>query len=182
MIIGSLTTPKCNEAVTWIIFPDTIPISLSQMAKFRSLSNLIEGLLLVDNYRHLQPVGNRKVFIRSVSSRFLMLDKIQTESEEEGDDPNSIWYYNWASKIYYNFYFSSEIANKNLLKWLTTSSHVLSCTCVYFEHERHENISCRFKCKMLSHFNEKIPHKIYGEIIQTIIFGWFHRTSSYFIL
>lgn len=101
-LLDSLTTPKCNEAVTWIIFPDTIPISLNQMAKFRSLSNGIEGLLLVDNYRHLQPVGNRKVFVRSVSSRFLMLDKMQNENEDDEDDPDSIWFYNshrWTSKI-----------------------------------------------------------------------------------
>lgn len=91
-LLGSLTTPKCNEAVTWIIFPDTIPISLHQMGKFRSLSNGIEGLLLVDNYRHLQPIGNRKIFIRSVSSRFLMLDKMQYESDEE-EDFDSMWFY-----------------------------------------------------------------------------------------
>lgn len=120
MIIGSLTTPSCNEAVTWIIFPDTIPISLSQMAKFRSLSNGIEGLLLVDNYRHLQPVGNRKVFIRSVSSRFLMLDRMQTESEEEDLNPSSIWYYNWhrwASK-FIKFLFSLKLQIKICFKWL----------------------------------------------------------------
>jgi carbonic anhydrase len=63
------------------------------MAKFRSLSIGVEGLLLVDNYRHLQPVGNRKVFVRSVSSRFLMLDNMQNESEEDEDDLESIWYY-----------------------------------------------------------------------------------------
>ncbi|XP_070509349.1 carbonic anhydrase 2 [Chironomus tepperi] len=101
---GSLTTPTCNEAVTWIIFPDTIPISLSQMSKFRSLSNGIEGLLLVDNYRHLQPVGNRKIFLRSISTRTVELEKIvememygralvnRSDSNVTVDD--SEWYYN----------------------------------------------------------------------------------------
>lgn len=96
IIVGSLTTPKCNEAVTWMIFPDTIPISLNQMAKFRSLSNGIEGLLLADNYRHLQPIGNRKIFVRSVSSRIMALDKLLIVVDEEASEESlhSEWYYN----------------------------------------------------------------------------------------
>lgn len=95
IILGSLTTPKCNEAVTWIIFPDTIPISLHQMAKFRSLSNGIEGLLLVDNYRHLQPIGNRKIFVRSIESRPIELERLVQEAESESEESyDSEWYYN----------------------------------------------------------------------------------------
>lgn len=45
---GSLTTPPCSEAVTWILFPDTLSISLTQIAKFRELSN--DGLMLVNNF------------------------------------------------------------------------------------------------------------------------------------
>lgn len=93
IIVGSLTTPKCNEAVTWMIFPDTIPISLNQMAKFRSLSNGIEGLLLADNYRHLQPIGNRKIFVRSVSSRIMALDKLVVDEAASEESLHSEWYY-----------------------------------------------------------------------------------------
>ncbi|CRK86501.1 CLUMA_CG000153, isoform A, partial [Clunio marinus] len=85
---GSLTTPKCNPAVTWIVFPDTIPISLNQMARFRSLSNGIEGLLLLDNYRHLQPIGNRKIFLRSVKSRFAKLENLTALESSNIDDSN----------------------------------------------------------------------------------------------
>lgn len=101
---GSLTTPKCNPAVTWVLFPDTIPISLHQMGKFRSLSNGIEGLLLVDNYRHLQPIGNRKVFLRSVTSRFTLLEKLSNdgfddENSSDAEDPRE-WYYKWFRNIF----------------------------------------------------------------------------------
>jgi hypothetical protein len=84
--------------VTWILFPDTLGISLNQMAKFRSLSNGIEGLLLVDNYRHLQPVGNRKIFLRSVTSRFTKLEKLIANEDNEdrtvNEDILAEWYYN----------------------------------------------------------------------------------------
>jgi carbonic anhydrase len=83
--------------VTWVLFPDTIPISLNQMAKFRSMSNGIEGLLLVDNFRHLQPIGNRKIFIRSVTTRFTKLEKLLTreDSDDSEDEENPMdWYYN----------------------------------------------------------------------------------------
>lgn len=64
---GSLTTPPCSEAVTWILFPDPLPVSIAQMNKFRKLSNGIEGSVLVDNYRSLQPLGNRRVFVRKIN-------------------------------------------------------------------------------------------------------------------
>ncbi|KAF6206801.1 hypothetical protein GE061_018037 [Apolygus lucorum] len=59
---GSLTTPPCSEAVTWILFPDPMPISYSQVQRFRELRS--EDEVLVDNYRHLQDIGRRKVFVR----------------------------------------------------------------------------------------------------------------------
>lgn len=59
---GSLTTPPCSEAVTWIIFPDPLPVSYSQMTMFRSLTTGHSHI--EDNYRHLQPIGTRKIFVR----------------------------------------------------------------------------------------------------------------------
>ncbi|XP_043681429.1 carbonic anhydrase 2-like isoform X1 [Vespula pensylvanica] len=59
---GSLTSPPCNEVVTWIIFSMPVKISFRQMNKFRTLSNG-EGIL-ADNYRQLQDIGMRKVFVR----------------------------------------------------------------------------------------------------------------------
>ncbi|XP_004922913.1 carbonic anhydrase 7 [Bombyx mandarina] len=63
---GSLTTPPCAEAVTWVIFSDYLPISVFQMDNFRGLlSNL--NLPLVDNFRQLQPLFGRRVFVRITS-------------------------------------------------------------------------------------------------------------------
>lgn len=66
------------------------------------MSNGIEGLLLVDNFRHLQPIGNRKIFLRSVTSRFTKLEKLMANEHDESDDSDdeedeedpSEWYYN----------------------------------------------------------------------------------------
>lgn len=73
MLLGSLTTPPCAEAVRWVLFPDTLPVTNSQMHKFRQLSNGIEGSILVDNFRSLQPLGNRRVFMRKVITKHFNL-------------------------------------------------------------------------------------------------------------
>ncbi|KAI4491340.1 hypothetical protein M0802_010273 [Mischocyttarus mexicanus] len=59
---GSLTTPPCSEAITWIIFSTPVKISFQQMNKFRKLSNGKD--MLADNYRQLQNIELRKVFVR----------------------------------------------------------------------------------------------------------------------
>lgn len=76
---GSLTTPPCSEAVTWILFPNSLPVSISQMGKFRNLSNGIEGSVLVDNFRALQPLYNRRVFARKINPRNTELTKMSNE-------------------------------------------------------------------------------------------------------
>lgn len=67
------------------------------MSKFRQLSNGIEGLLLVDNFRNIQPIGNRKVFLRSTSQRHTKLEKLSMKeySKDYSDEEDvSDWYYN----------------------------------------------------------------------------------------
>ncbi|XP_048079612.1 carbonic anhydrase 5A, mitochondrial isoform X1 [Ursus arctos] len=61
---GSLTTPPLSESVTWVIQKQPIEVARSQLAAFRSL--LFSALgeeerSMVDNYRPLQPLMNRKV-------------------------------------------------------------------------------------------------------------------------
>ncbi|XP_076624637.1 putative carbonic anhydrase 3 [Colletes latitarsis] len=62
---GSLTTPPCSEVVTWIIFPTPVPISFAQLSKFRQLSNGED--VLADNYRKLQNIGRRKIYVRKLN-------------------------------------------------------------------------------------------------------------------
>ncbi|XP_024872136.1 carbonic anhydrase 9-like [Temnothorax curvispinosus] len=59
---GSLTTPPCSEVVTWIIFAVPVPLSFRQVNTFRKLSNGEE--ILGDNFRLLQDIGQRKIYIR----------------------------------------------------------------------------------------------------------------------
>lgn len=63
---GSLTTPPCSEAVTWIIFPRPTPISFAQLREFRLLLN--GEHVLADNYRKLQDLGLRRMFVRRPNS------------------------------------------------------------------------------------------------------------------
>ncbi|XP_075145374.1 carbonic anhydrase 2-like [Haematobia irritans] len=58
---GSLTTPECSQAVTWIIFPNFIPVASDQLKPFRKLLNF-EGNALVNNFRELQDQNGRKVY------------------------------------------------------------------------------------------------------------------------
>ncbi|XP_037048656.1 carbonic anhydrase 2-like [Bradysia coprophila] len=57
---GSLTTPPCSEAVTWIDFRETIKISSGQLAAFRKLIDG-HGHQLINNFRAIQPLGDRIV-------------------------------------------------------------------------------------------------------------------------
>lgn len=59
---GSLTTPGCNEVVTWIVMDVPITVSDNQ---FKLISKVDIGG--VSNYRSLQPVNNRPVY-RSLAS------------------------------------------------------------------------------------------------------------------
>lgn len=60
---GSLTTPPCSQAVTWIIFPQAIDVSSMQMDNFRILTDR-RGENIVNNYRFLQPKGKRLIYFR----------------------------------------------------------------------------------------------------------------------
>ncbi|KAG7211250.1 hypothetical protein KM043_010560 [Ampulex compressa] len=75
---GSLTTPPCSEGVTWILFSHTVPISPGQMKQFRMLSTG-KGPM-VDNFRLLQDIGCRKVYIRKFKHNQLLYKPFDVSS------------------------------------------------------------------------------------------------------
>ncbi|XP_044303615.1 carbonic anhydrase 4-like [Varanus komodoensis] len=61
---GSLTTPDCNEAVIWTIFPEPIEIHHTVFKRFTKsmyFTNKKEKRPMQNNYRPLQFLNNRKV-------------------------------------------------------------------------------------------------------------------------
>jgi len=57
---GSLTTPTCNEVVTWTVFQQKQHISESQIERFRKLKDT-DGSALSFNYRPVQEKHGRKI-------------------------------------------------------------------------------------------------------------------------
>ncbi|XP_040579829.1 carbonic anhydrase 1 [Lepeophtheirus salmonis] len=60
---GSLTTPRCNEVVAWTVFKKKQMISEEQLGEFRKLIG--GGEPLVNNYRDIQKLNERKVYLYS---------------------------------------------------------------------------------------------------------------------
>ncbi|XP_072022300.1 carbonic anhydrase-like [Amphiura filiformis] len=65
---GSLTTPKCNEVVQWIVYETPIEVSVEQLQALRSVyENKNQGgstnTHLSDNFRPTQPLNQRKVYV-----------------------------------------------------------------------------------------------------------------------
>lgn len=56
-----------------------------QMNKFRDLSSRSDGSIMVDNYRRLQPIRNRHVFVRHVNVRDV----------QAIDETNEVHYSKW---------------------------------------------------------------------------------------
>ncbi|XP_022910888.2 carbonic anhydrase 2 [Onthophagus taurus] len=82
---GSLTTPPCSEAVTWILFPDPLPISVYQMNKFRNLASDTNQTPIVKNYRKLQKIGSRRVFVRKMKEKIRYHKTNETISYDKWD-------------------------------------------------------------------------------------------------
>lgn len=57
---GSLTTPNCNEAVTWIIMNRTLRILPEEVDEFRNVKDH-RGIPITNNCRPLQDLNNRRI-------------------------------------------------------------------------------------------------------------------------
>lgn len=55
---GSLTTPGCFETVVWTIWTDSLPISIEQVERFKTLKS-DKGQELTHNFRSVKPLGSR---------------------------------------------------------------------------------------------------------------------------
>lgn len=59
---GSLTTPTCNEAVTWFVIADTSKVTVQQLERFRKVLRTAPGQperQLRNNFRPPQPLNGR---------------------------------------------------------------------------------------------------------------------------
>ena len=57
---GSLTTPGCQEIVSWIVIGEPLTVTHDQMAVFRSLRDA-HSQPMVDNYRPVQYRNDREI-------------------------------------------------------------------------------------------------------------------------
>lgn len=66
---GSLTTPNCYQAVVWTVFQEPIILSESQVENFlkKLYFSKDESLHMTDNFRPVQPLGDRIVYRSDVS-------------------------------------------------------------------------------------------------------------------
>jgi len=96
---GSLTTPTCNEVVTWTLLHQPVGVSESQLAGLRALLDG-DGNTMGDNFRAVQPLYGRKVTANGLGSPLVI--KHMRQEEEEGGKPSQRdqWYWSmvpgWA--------------------------------------------------------------------------------------
>jgi len=61
---GSLTTPPCSENVVWTIFTEPVEVTPQQLESLRAVKDY-RGSIIRKNYRPLQNVNDRNVFLAS---------------------------------------------------------------------------------------------------------------------
>ncbi|XP_055851420.1 putative carbonic anhydrase 3 isoform X2 [Episyrphus balteatus] len=65
---GSLTTPPCSQSVTWLVFEHIQEIPPNSLHQFWRLRDA-DDLPLVNNFRPLQQLNNRKIFSRNAKRK-----------------------------------------------------------------------------------------------------------------
>ena len=95
---GSLTTPGCNEIVTWTVLHHPQTVSKYQLARLRSVLDS-EGHPMGDNYRPVMPLHGRRVLVTGLQPKVAITYKV-VQGEKEVEMENTLWYFNmvpgWA--------------------------------------------------------------------------------------
>jgi len=84
---GSLTTPACYEAVQWTVLNETLPISETQLAQFRTVFFTPEDseapLPMENNYRPVQELHGRVVRVNNPDLQGFIPDYVSPTEEPE---------------------------------------------------------------------------------------------------
>jgi len=98
---GSLTTPGCNEVVTWTVMHEPQGVSQAQLAQLRQLHDS-SGDLMGDNFRAVQPLHGRKVVASGLKAALVIqYEGANTQPKSEATESESVqWYHSmvpgWA--------------------------------------------------------------------------------------
>ncbi|XP_073429500.1 carbonic anhydrase 4 [Dendrobates tinctorius] len=65
---GSLTTPECDETVTWTVFAEPIELSKSQIDAFYGNLKYGDNLEMIENFRPIQQLNGRKISTSGVDA------------------------------------------------------------------------------------------------------------------
>ncbi|KAM6986981.1 carbonic anhydrase IV c [Aplochiton taeniatus] len=60
--VGSMTTPGCEQVVTWTVFQKTLALSEGQLADMSTKCRFATGRAMVDIFRPIQPLDGRLVY------------------------------------------------------------------------------------------------------------------------
>ncbi|KAK7925782.1 hypothetical protein WMY93_008092 [Mugilogobius chulae] len=60
--VGSMTTPGCEQAVSWTVFQRTLPVSSRQLSAIATKCRFWTGKAMMDNFRPTQPLDGRVVY------------------------------------------------------------------------------------------------------------------------
>ncbi|KAG8226538.1 hypothetical protein J437_LFUL007879 [Ladona fulva] len=105
---GSLTTPPCDEIVTWIDFTESIPLSPDQVNQFRRIMD--------QNHRPTQPVGERTIWFNVGPGELIM--PYQQESSATTAASNKLSSLKDCKEIIKISYFQLSIFGWNILSIL----------------------------------------------------------------